>query len=104
MLGKDPAVTAVVIDFVAPKFWNIGARSLERLDLRSYALEIGVTAGTNTKTQVAEFLSQTHALFEQMLGNVHPTSYAIVHEIPAADWGFGGVSQEHRFIVGRLPS
>ena len=37
-----------------------------------------------------------------LLGDVHPDSYVLVHEVPAAAYGYGGVTQEHRFIAGRM--
>ncbi len=36
------------------------------------------------------------------LGRVHAESYVLVHEVSAAAYGFGGKTQEFRFISSRL--
>ena len=38
----------------------------------------------------------------RLLGAVHHESYILVHEVPAAAYGFGGRTQEYRFIAGRI--
>ncbi len=38
----------------------------------------------------------------RLLGGVHHESYALVHEVPASAYGFGGQTQEFRFIAGRM--
>ncbi len=38
----------------------------------------------------------------RVLGPLHATSYIIVHEVPAAAWGFAGKTQEYRYIAGKI--
>ena len=59
-------------------------------------LEITVTQGTNTNDEKQAFVEQTWRELERHLGPLHEASYVIVREVPATDWGFGGVTQERR--------
>jgi len=86
-LRKDPTVTAVSISYIDPNHWFAGGRSL---------------AGTNMKTEMAAYLEAVFAGLSATLGNVHEESYILVHEVPAAAYGYGGKTQEHRFISGRM--
>ena len=58
--------------------------------------------GTNTKLELEAYLKAIFDAFGRILGAVHEESYAFVHEVPAAAYGYGGKSQEFRFISGRL--
>ena len=58
--------------------------------------------GTNTKIELEAYLKAIFAAFGHLLGAVHEESYAFVHEVPAAAYGYGGKTQEFRFISGRL--
>jgi 4-oxalocrotonate tautomerase len=61
-----------------------------------------VVDGTNTKPELATYLSHVFAAMGSLLGNVHQESYILVHEVSAAAYGYGGKTQEFRFIAGRL--
>jgi 4-oxalocrotonate tautomerase len=102
-LRKDPSLTAVVVSAVAPEHWFAGGRSLAESGQASFWLDIKVVDGTNTKTELADYL---HAVFGAMGGlldaPLHEESYALVHEVPASAYGFGGLSQEHRYVAARL--
>lgn len=101
-LQKDPAVTAVAITFIAPENWFIGGRSLASQSTNSFWLDIKVTEGTNTKVQMAAYLDAVFSEMLKLLNAVHEDSYIVVHEVPAAAWGFSGKTQEYRFIAGRM--
>jgi 4-oxalocrotonate tautomerase len=101
-LGKDPKVTAVVLQYIAPTDWIIGGKSLAELGQKSFSLDIKVTAATNTKTQIAGYIEAVFLAMERLLGAVHQTSYIVVHEVAAATWGFGGKTQEFRFIEAKI--
>lgn len=101
-LRKDPTVTAVVVHFVDPAHWFAGGRSLAEQGANSFWLDIKVVDGTNTKTEMAAYLEDIFAAFGRILGTVHNESYVLVHEVPASAYGFGGLTQEFRFIDGRL--
>lgn len=95
-LGKRAEVTAVMIDDVDASRWHVGGHALTRA---SAWLEICITAGTNTAEQKAAFIATAHdELRRQLAGDatLEPASYVIVHELPASDWGYGGVTQRAR--------
>ncbi len=95
-LRKDPLLTAVRFSLLPASHWFIGARSLAADTRASYQLEIQVTAGSNDDVQIAQFLAGVHSALESALGQVHPTSYIVVQQVPAAAWGYGGLSQAER--------
>lgn len=101
-LKKDPTITAVAIQHVDPRHWFTGGKSLASQSQESYWLDIKVVDGTNTKIELAGYLEALFAKMRDILGATHTESYAFVHEVPAAAYGFGGVTQEYRFISGRL--
>ncbi|HYH21821.1 MAG TPA: 4-oxalocrotonate tautomerase family protein [Azospirillum sp.] len=101
-LRKDPTVTAVAIHHVDPVHWFAGGRSLAEQQANSFWLDIKVVDGTNTKTEMAGYLADVFAALGRILDSVHNESYVLVHEVPAAAYGFGGLTQEFRFISGRL--
>jgi 4-oxalocrotonate tautomerase len=103
-LRKDPTVTAVAITYIDPAHWFAGGRSLAAQERNTFWLDIKVVDGTNTKTELSDYLQQVFAAMSEMLGPVHEESYILVHEVPAAAYGFGGKSQEFRFIAGRMAS
>ena len=101
-LRKDPTVTAVAISHVDPAHWFAGGRSLAEQGKNSFWLDIKVVDGTNTKLELEAYLKALFDAFDRLLGGVHEESYAFVHEVPAAAYGYGGKTQEFRFIEGRL--
>ncbi|APG84844.1 hypothetical protein SAMCCGM7_Ch2099 [Sinorhizobium americanum CCGM7] len=101
-LRKDPTVTAVTISYIDPQHWFAGGRSIASQETASFWLDIKVVDGTNTKQELASYIEAVYAGFESLLGTVHPESYVFVHEVAAAAYGFGGKTQEFRFISGKL--
>jgi 4-oxalocrotonate tautomerase len=101
-LRKDPTVTAVAITYVDPQHWFAGGKSLAEQQQNSFWLDIKVVDGTNTKPETEAYLAHVFAAMSAILGDVHTESYILVHEVPAAAYGYGGKTQEFRFIAGRL--
>lgn len=101
-LRKDPTITAVAVDYVDPQHWFAGGRSLAEQGMNTYWLDIKVVDGTNTKQEMAAYLDAIHALMANTLGGIHGESYVLVHEVPASAYGFGGKTQEYRFIARKL--
>ena len=82
---------------------NIRSReAAANLSASSFWLDIKVTQGTNTKTQMAAYLEDVFKSMKQLLNPVHDDSYVLVHEVPATSWGFAGKTQEYRFIASRM--
>ncbi|KUM23919.1 4-oxalocrotonate tautomerase [Mesorhizobium loti] len=101
-LRKDPTITAVAVSYIDPQHWFAGGKSLAEHGTNSFWLDIKVVDGTNTKLELESYLKAIFDAFGRLRGGVHEESYALVHEVPAAAYGFGGKSQEFRFISGRL--
>ncbi|MGX8008673.1 tautomerase family protein [Mesorhizobium sp. ORM8.1] len=101
-LRKDPTITAVAVNYVDPEHWFAGGKSLAEHGTNTFWLDIKVVDGTNTKLELEAYLKAIFEAFGRLLGGVHEESYAFVHEVPAAAYGYGGKTQEFRFISGRL--
>ncbi|TPI19477.1 4-oxalocrotonate tautomerase family protein [Mesorhizobium sp. B4-1-1] len=102
LLRKDPTITAVAVNYVEPQHWFAGGKSLAKHGTNTFWLDIKIVDGTNTKLELEAYLKAIFEAFSRLLGGVHEESYAFVHEVPAAAYGYGGKSQEFRFISGRL--
>jgi 4-oxalocrotonate tautomerase len=102
ILRKNPEITAVAIDYVSPEDWIVGGKSLAEQKKASFWLDIKVVDGTNTKDEKALYLAEVSAFMGRVLGSLHEESYVLVHEVPADAYGFGGVTQEHRYIANKL--
>jgi 4-oxalocrotonate tautomerase len=101
-LKKDPAVTAVAVTYLDPSHWFAGGKSLAAQEANTFWLDIKVVDGTNTKSELAAYLQHVYAAMTRLLAPVHHESYVLVHEVPAAAYGFGGKTQEFRFIFNQL--
>jgi 4-oxalocrotonate tautomerase len=101
-LSKDPNLTAVIVHYIDPANWYAGGSALAVQKTSSYWLDIKVVDGTNTKAEIAEYLRAVHAELGAILSGVHNESYTHVDEVAAHGYGFGGKTQEHRFIAKQL--
>ena len=99
VLGKRPAVTVVVIAALPAARWHIGGQALSATSAPTAWLQIDITAGTNTAEQKAAFVAEALAELQRQLGAGRPlaeASYVTVRELPATDWGYGGLTQAAR--------
>jgi 4-oxalocrotonate tautomerase len=55
-----------------------------------------VTLGTNSTDEKARFQEQAYAMLCKELGDPSTPLYIIVKDVPATDWGYGGVTQAAR--------
>lgn len=101
VLRKKPDLTAVVVERVDSRGWFVGGPSLEEQHKASFFLDVRVVDGTNLKDEKAEYLREVFAAMESLLGPLHPESYIHVHEVPADAYGYGGLTQELRYIRGK---
>ena len=102
ILKKDPKVTAVVVTRVPSDDWFCGGRSLTEEWLASFWLDIHVTDGTNTKDEKAAFVAAAFESMGRLLGPLHEESYVHVHDVRGDAYGYGGLTQERRYIAARL--
>ena len=101
-LSNDPKITAVIVQRVEPEDWFAGGKSLADAGLASVWLDIHVTEGNKTKDEKARFIAETFKAMGQLLGPLHNESYIHVHEVRGDAYGFGGLTQDRRYIAGKL--
>ncbi len=97
-LGKVAKAAAVDIHHSDPAQWFIGGESLQNLDQTSFFVEIKITESTNIRDQKAAFVK---AVFDQMSAwfkNISKTSYVVIQDVASDSWGFGGKTQEYRYM------
>lgn len=101
-LRKDPALTSIAVTFLPPELWFVGGTSLKAAGLSSFWLDIAVVDGTNTKDQKAAYLAAVFAAMERHIGPLHRESYILVREVKADAYGYGGRTQESRYVEKAL--
>jgi 4-oxalocrotonate tautomerase len=102
ILHKDPKVTAVIVKSVDAADWFAGGKSLAEQKLASYWIDIHVSEGTNTKDEKAAYLAAVFARMGELLGPLHEETYLHVDEVKGDAYGFGGLTQERRYIASKL--
>ena len=102
ILRKNPKVTAVIVNAVDAADWFASGKSLAAQNLASFWLDVHVSEGTNTKDEKAAYLAALFQRIGELLGPLHEESYAHVDEVKGDAYGFGGLTQERRYIAGKL--
>jgi len=97
ILGKDPRLTSIAIDWVDPADWFVGGRSLAEQGKTSFYFDIRVTDESNTKDEKARYLRGVFAALRGLLGDLHEESYIHVMDVRAGAYGYGGLTQEYRY-------
>jgi 4-oxalocrotonate tautomerase len=72
------------------------------LHLGAFWLDIRITDGTNTREEKAAFIAAAFAKMNELIGPLHSESYVHVNEVRGDAYGFGGVTQNERYITGKL--
>ncbi len=101
ILHKRRELTSIAIDYIAPEHWIVGGSSLAAQSRNSFYFDIKVVDGTNTKDEKAQYIAESFEAFEKLLGNVHDESYIYIHDVRAEAYGFGGRTQEWRYIKAK---
>ena len=97
ILGKDPRLTSIAIDWVDPADWFVGGRSLAEQGKTSFYFDIRVTDESNTKDDKARYLREVFPALHGLLGDLHEESYVHVMDVRAGAYGYGGLTQEYRY-------
>lgn len=97
ILGKNPKVTAIAIDYVDPRDWYVGGATLADQGKSSVYFDIKITDETNTKDEKARYVREAFDGFSRLLGNLHEESYIYVQDVRADAYGYGGLTQEYRY-------
>jgi len=105
LLGKDPRVTAVSVDFVPKERWFIGNESVADAEraMSAFFVDVRITDGTSTKDDKARFIECTFHALSDLLGGARAESYVHVDDVRADGYGYGGLTQERRYIASRPP-
>jgi 4-oxalocrotonate tautomerase len=101
ILGKDPQVTAVAVEFIPRRQWFIAGRSTEELGRSAFFLDVRISDGTNTKDEKARYVAAMFAELDRLLGGVDQESYVHVDDVRADAYGYGGLTQERRYVQSR---
>jgi 4-oxalocrotonate tautomerase len=101
ILRKKRELTAITIDYVPPEHWIVGGSTLAAQGKSSFYFDIKVVDGSNTKDEKAQYISETFAAFGRLLGDLHEESYIYVHDVRAEAYGYGGQTQEYRYIKAK---
>ena len=99
-LGKASAVAAVDVHFTDPNEWFIGAKSVSETNATSFCVDIKITESTNSRDDKASFVKATFDQMSQLFPNVALTSYVVLQDVASDSWGYGGKTQEYRYITG----
>ena len=101
-LHKDPTVTAVIVEEIDPAKWFISDRSLAQHGLASFWIDVRVVESTNTREEKAAFLAAAFARMGELLGPLHPESYAHVNEVRGDSYGYEGITQNERYAAKKF--
>jgi 4-oxalocrotonate tautomerase len=102
ILHKDPKVTAVTVEDASPEDWFIGGKSVAEHGLATFWLDIEIVESTNAKDEKARFIAEVFAAMGKLIGPLHEESYVHAHDVHGYAYGFGGVTQEQRYIAKKL--
>jgi 4-oxalocrotonate tautomerase len=96
-LGKDPSVTAVLVEPAAPESWFVGGRHPTEADLSAFWWDIKITAGTNVKSETTAYVAAVFENMRALLGPLHEECYVLVHAADGDAYGYGGRTQNGRW-------
>ena len=102
ILRRNPAICALMVENIAADDWFTGGRPLSETGKAAFWLEIRVTDGSVSKDDMARFIGATFAAMAELLGPLHEESYVHVFPVRADSCGYGGRTQEYRFVTARL--
>lgn len=101
LLKKKRELTSVAIESVPASLWTIGGIPVAEKGLPTFFLEVKVTEGTNTKDEKAAYVEGVFRAVSSALGAIDPASYVVIQEVRADAWGYGGATQENRYIKSK---
>ncbi|MES2384060.1 MAG: 4-oxalocrotonate tautomerase [Pseudomonadota bacterium] len=101
ILRKKRELTAMTLTHVPPEQWVVGGSTLAAQGKNSFYFDIKVVDGTNTKDEKAQYIAECFAAFGQLLAPLHEESYIHVQDVRAEAYGFGGLTQEYRYIKAK---
>ncbi len=103
ILHKDPNVTAVAVQYIAPTDWFLAGKSLHERQTASFFVDTRISDGTNSKNEKAAYVAAIFHAMSDLLGGAHPESYVHADDVRADAYGYAGVTQERRYIESSRP-
>ena len=82
--------------------WVVAGETLAAHGKDSFYFDIKVVDGTNTKDEKAQYIRECFDAFTRILGPLHEESYVYVQDVREQAYGYGGLTQEHRYIRAKL--
>ena len=98
-LGKDPSVTAVLVEPADHAGWFIAGTCPALEGLSAFWLDIKITEGTNTKAETTAFIRSAYEGMATLLGPLHEECYVHVHAADGDAYGYGGRTQNGRWAA-----
>lgn len=98
-LGKNPEITAVLVEPAEPQSWFIGGKNPTEAGLSAFWLDIKIVQGTNTKFETTAFLRAAYEGMAALLGPLHEECYVFVHATDGDAYGYGGRTQNGRWAA-----
>ena len=102
ILRKKRELTAIAIDYVPPENRIVGGTTLAAQGMNSFYFDIKVVDGTNTKDEKSHYIGECFAAFARLIGPLHEESYIYVQDVREQAGGYGGQTQEYRYIKSKL--
>lgn len=96
LLHKKPELTSIAVRYVDPEHWVVGGRTLAEQGRSSAYVDIKITDETNTRAEKATYIQAVFDGLSALLPNLHHESYIHVHDVRAAAYGYGGLTQAYR--------
>jgi 4-oxalocrotonate tautomerase len=91
--GKRREVTAVRIAGGEAALWSRGGSPCGKT---TAYLDIKITRDSNSRQEKAALIERCHRLLRETFGELAEASYIVIHELPAENWGYGGLTQAAR--------
>src|SRR5690606_23067534 len=101
ILRKKRELTAITLTHVPREQWIVGGATLAAQGKNSFYFDIKVVDGTNTKDEKAQYIAECFAAFGKLLAPLHEESYIYVQDVRAEAYGYGGLTQEYRYIKAK---
>lgn len=89
VLRKEAALTVVAVTALPAAAVTAGG---EPAAVATW-LQGQITAGTNSAAEKAAFIAAAEAMLAAALGTRAAPTYVVLHELPATEWGYDGLSQ-----------
>ncbi len=96
ILGKNPEVTAIDIEYTRPRQWFVGGIPVSDKKEITFFLDVKITEGSNTRKQKAQYIKAVFSDMQEILGALTEASYIVLHDVRADAWGFHGRTQKSR--------